>query len=50
MGGKKGNKGHKETNMMAGKGYVVRSKFTMVSNNPCAEGEVEIMNDIWMES
>ena len=33
-GGEKGNKGHKETNMMAGKGCVVRSKFTKVSRNP----------------
>lgn len=49
-GGEKGNKGHKETNMMAGKGCVVRSKFTMLSKNPGGHGEVEIMkDDIWME-
>lgn len=50
MGGEKGNKGHKETNMMAGKGCVVRSKFTEVSKNPGGQGEVEIMkDDVWID-
>lgn len=50
-GGQKGNKGHKETNMMAGKGSVVRSKFTGVSKNPGGRREREIMKDDgWTES
>ncbi len=32
-GVEEGNKGHKETNMMAGTDCVVRSKFTKVSKN-----------------
>lgn len=50
-GGQKGNKGHKETNMMAGKGCVVGSKFTKVSKNPGGQGEMEIMkDDVWVQS
>lgn len=50
-GGQKGNKGHKETNMMAGKGCVVSSKFTKVSKNPGGQGEMETMkDDVWVQS
>lgn len=50
MRGEKGNKGHKETNMMAGKGCVVRLEFTKVRKNAGGPVEVELMKDgIWMD-
>lgn len=43
IGGEKGNKGHKETNMA--RGWVVRSKLRKVSENPGGRGKGGAMTD-----
>lgn len=49
MGEKKGNKGHKEADMMAGKGGVGRLEFTEVRENAGGPLGVQHMKDgIWM--
>lgn len=45
MGEKKGNKGHKEADMMAGKGGVGRLEFTEVRENTGGPLGVQHMKD-----
>ncbi len=44
-GGEEGDKGHKETNMVAGAGCVVRSEVTRVSKNSGGEGKAAMKDD-----